>query len=183
MGYYCRCASAGGLLDTNLQLYSLQQAANGWNDLVKTIAARGLDSVDNLKERLTFILSCLGLSLSQLLGQNSPSPDKDKVDQPGKLLQNILVRSHVDPTTQLRLNSTFQEFLEYYDSVRHFGRARNEKKHRTIDRLTTQEVDRFRRMTLEVWDAVIAMYRDDDQNDLHEMNSISDLVPFKNLAE
>ena len=45
------------------------------------------------------------------------------------------------------------------------------------------ELNRFCHMTLEVWDAVIAMYRDDNQNDLNELSSISDLVPFKNLAE
>ena len=67
--------------------------------------------------------------------------------------------------------------------MRHFGKNRDEKNYRTIDRLTRQELDRFCRMTIEVWDVVIEMYQGDDQNDLHEIRSISEVVPFKNLAE
>jgi hypothetical protein len=140
--YYCRRESEGSALSTNLQLYSLREAAKGWNDLVETITLRGLGGVDELKERLVFILVCLGLSLSQLLGQNSPFPDRDRMDQPGALLSNILARSHVDRTTRRRLYSTFQDFLSYYDSVRHFGRDRDEKNYRTIDRLTIEEMMR-----------------------------------------
>lgn len=44
-------------------------------------------------------------------------------------------------------------------------------------------LNRFCRMTIEVWDVVIAMYRDDDQNDLREISSISELVQFKNPAD
>ena len=182
MHYYCYLDSAGSQPRTNLQLHSLQEAAKDWNDLVEAIAARGLGGVDDLKERTAFILNSLGLSLAQLLGQNSPSPDKNKIDQPGDLLSKILARSHVDRTARRRLNSTFQEFLSYYDSVRHFGKSRDEKNYRTIDRLTIQELDRFRRMTIEVWDAIIA-YKDDDQNNLHQMRSICEVVFFRNLAE
>ena len=183
MRYYCRRDSAGSPLRTNLQLYSLRQAAIGWNDLIQASATRELDGVDDLTERLAFILVCLGLSLSQLLGQNLPSSDNDRMDQPGALLGKILARSRVDWTTRRRLNNTFAKFLPYYDSVRHFGKNRDEKNYRTIDRLTRQELDRFCRMTIEVWDVVIEMYQGDDQNDLHEIRSISEVVPFKNLAE
>ena len=130
-----------------------------------------------------FILSCLGLSLTQLIGQNVPSPDKNRMDHPGNLLGNILARSHVDQKTRRYLNRTFQDFLRYYGSLRHFGKNRNEQNYRTIDQLTIQELDRFRRMTIEIWDVVLAMFKDDDENDLYEIRSVAEVVLFKDLAE
>lgn len=184
MSYYCRRLSPASEVDTNLQLYSLQQAAEAWNDLLNSIAWReGVDRVDHLKERLVFILSCLGLSLTQLLGQNVPSPDKNKMGPPGNLLGNILACSHVDQKTRHYLNGTFQDFLRYYGSLRHFGKNRNEQHYRTIDKLTIQELDRFRRMTIEIWDVVIAIFKDDDENDLYEIRSVAEVVLFKDLSE
>jgi hypothetical protein len=177
MIYYCRLGSPATEVDTNLQLYSLQKAAENWNDLVKSIEMQGLDHVYQLKERLVFILSCFGLSLGQLLGQNFPSPDKKWMDQPGSLLGNTLTRSHIDQQKRRYLNRTFHDFLQYYDSLRHFGKNMNEKNYRTIDKLTIQEIDRFRRMTIEIWDIVIAM------NDIEEIRSIADIVLFNDLAE
>jgi hypothetical protein len=70
MPYYCHLHSTGSFPHTNLQLYSLRKAAEDWNALVDEIMARGEDGVHDLKERQSFIVNCLGLSLSQLLGQN-----------------------------------------------------------------------------------------------------------------
>jgi len=183
MSYYCHLDSSENLENTNLQLYSLQQAANGWNELVDVVANRGIDSVDHFRERLAFILSSLGLSLSQLLGQNCPSPEKDKMDQPGDLLGNLLTRAYVDRITRGRLNRTFQDFLTYYGAVRHFGENKNEQNYRTVDQLKLGELDRFRLMTIEIWDVVIAMYREDQENDLGEIRSVSEVVWFRELAE
>jgi hypothetical protein len=182
MPYYCYLDSSSRVDSTNLQLYSLQQAANSWNDLIEAIEKSGVDEVDYLKERLAFILSCFGLSLSQLLGQNSPSPNKDKMEEPSVLLGSLLANSHVDRTTQRRLNSAFRDFLSYYGAVRHFGKNKYEQNYRTIDQLTVQELDRFRRMTIEIWDIVIAIYKQDNNNDLDEIRSISEVVWFDNLA-
>ena len=138
MPYYCQYQSAGSLPHTtNLQLYSLQQAANSWNPLVTEFMALGEDGVYALKERQAFVVNCLGLSLSQLLGQNSSSPDKQKMDQ----LNSILKRSHVDRTTRHRLKNTFEEFLKYYGSTRHFGKNKDEKNYRRIEKLTMKELD------------------------------------------
>jgi hypothetical protein len=178
MPYYCHLHSTGSIAHTNLQLYSLREAASHWNTLLDNIRKRGVEGMDDLKERQVFILHCLGLSLSQLLDQNSPSPEKEKMDDPGDLLHKILVQSHADRTTRQRLNRTFQEFLAYYGSVRHFGKNKDEKNYRTIEKLTIQELDRFRRMTIEIWDTVIAMYRQDDQNDFGRMRSICEVVWF-----
>src|SRR5690242_899960 len=68
--YYCHLDSSG--TDTNLQLYSMEQAAHYWNELMGDMRHYGAARVDRLKERLVFIMNCFGLSLSQLLGQNWP---------------------------------------------------------------------------------------------------------------
>lgn len=142
MPYYSLYTSTGSLPPTNnLQLYSLKQAANSWNPLVIEFMALGEDGVHALKERQTFVVNCLGLSLSQLLGQNSPSPDKQKMDQPRDLLNSVLKRSRIDRATRHRLDSTFREFIPYYDSTRHFGRNKDEKNYRRIEKLTMKELD------------------------------------------
>ncbi len=176
MSYYCHLDSTGSLEYTNLQLYSLQKAANDWNELVDLIADHGIDHVDRPRERLVFILSCLGLSLSQLLGQNCPSPEKDKMDQPRVLLGTILIRAGVDRTKQRRLNKTFTDFLSYYGAVRHFGENKNKQNYLTVDQLTFRRLDRFLRMTIEIWDIVIAMYREDQKTDIEDFTSVSDAV-------
>lgn len=183
MSYYCHIDSSENPEHTNLQLYSLQKAANDWNELIDLAADRRIDPDDHFKERLVFILSCLGLSLSQLLGQNCPSPEKEKMDQPGGLLNTLLIRADVDRIKRRRLNRSFQDFLLYYDAIRHFGENKNEQNYRTVDQLTFRRLDRFRRMTIEIWDIIIAMYREDPKNDIDDFRSISDVVWFKDLAE
>ena len=76
MNYFCHLDSSGDLEHTNLQLYSLMKAADAWNELLNGVTDTGLNGVNYLRERLTFIVSCLGLSLSQLMGQNCPSPEQ-----------------------------------------------------------------------------------------------------------
>jgi hypothetical protein len=155
----------------------LQQAAKYWNECVDLVADGGIENVDQGRERIAFILSCLGLSLSQLLGQNCPSPETDKIDQLGQLLSALLVLASINRTLQKRLNRTFNEFLLYYDAVRHFGKNKDEKHYRMVDQLTLNKLDRFRRMTVEIWDVVIAM-----PGNKIEFRSISDVVKFKELA-
>jgi len=180
--YYCRIDSMLNLESTNLQLYSLQKAADEWNNLVDLIAEGGVDSVDRFRERLVFILVCFGLTLSQLLGQNCPSPQKDKMGQPGALLAGVLKRAHVDPTRKRRLESTFRAFLSYYNAVRHFGENRNQRNYRTVDKLTLNELNRFRLFTIEIWDVVIEMYREDEKNEIDEFRSVSEVVCFTELS-
>ena len=183
MRYYCHLDSAGDLEHTNLQLYSLKKAADGWIELLDAVKEYGVERVDHLTERLAFILSCLGLSLSQLIGQNCPSPNKEKIDQPGDLLSTLINRTNTDRTTRRRLNSIFRDFLAYYTAIRHFGKNKDEENYRTVDRLTLAELNRFRRMTIEIWDLAIAMYRQDEDNNLEEFSSVTEVVWFKELAE
>jgi hypothetical protein len=182
MTYYCHLGSPTDIGDTNLQLYSLKKAAEGWNDLVEAVHKFGADEVDHFTERLAFIISTLGLSLSQLIGQNCPLPEKEKMDQPGEMFSSLVKRTCTDRTTRRRLNGTFRDFLAYYAAIRHFGKNKNDENYHTVDRLTLAELNRFRQMTIEIWDLVIAMYRQ-DENLLGELSSVAELVYFTELAE
>ena len=98
----------------------------------------------------------------------------------GKILKN----DHVDRTKRRRLNSTFNDFLLYYDAVRHFGENKNQKNYRTIDQLTLKRLNRFVHMTVEIWDIIIEMHRKNPKNNIDDFISISDdAIPFKDLPE
>jgi hypothetical protein len=58
-------------------------------------------------------VALLGLSISQLLGQNTQSRNKEKIDAPGALLEAFLKQPPID-RTERRLISTFSEFIKYY---------------------------------------------------------------------
>ncbi len=55
MTIYYRLDTSGD--ETNLQVYSLHQAAKNWNELIDEIEQVGIDNVSDLKEKLVFILS------------------------------------------------------------------------------------------------------------------------------
>ena len=177
MRYYCHLDSSGKLGDTNLQLYSLRKAAYEWNKLVYKVNEAGVKKVNCLKERLAFITNCFGLSLSQLIGQNSPSSDKNRMEPMSKLFPNLIKGTDLDDMTQEKLKSVFEDFLNYYDAIRHFGKV----KYKSIDELTLPKLDYFRSMTIEIWDLVISKYRQDEGNDIEEFSSISEFVYFEEL--
>jgi len=178
MTYYCHSDSANNLENTNLQLYSLKKAADEWNELVDIVNKAGVERVDYLKERLAFITNCFGLSLSQLIGQNSSSSNKNRMEQPSKLFPNLLKGTDSDDVTQEKLKSEFEDFLNYYDAIRHFGKV----KYKSMDELTLSKPDYFRSMTIEIWNLVISKYRKDEGNDIEEFSSISDIVCFEKLT-
>lgn len=178
MTYYCHLDSAYNLEDTNLQLYSLEKAADEWNELVDIVNEVGVDRVNYLKERLAFITNCFGLSLSQLIGQNSPSSNNNRMEPPSKLFPNLLRGTDSDDVTKERLKSEFEDFLNYYDAIRHFGKV----KYKSMDELTLAKLDYFRSMTIEIWNLVISKYRKDEGNDIEEFSSISEFIYFKELT-
>ena len=104
MWLYCYLDSSGNIERTNLQLYSLKKAAESWNDLARVSSYPDKSEIEDFKERLVFIVNCFGLSLSQLLGQNWPSENQERIDNPDVLLSNILNCSHIEKTEQTRLN-------------------------------------------------------------------------------
>jgi len=179
MKYYCHLDSSYNVEDTNLQLYSLEKAAEEWNKIVDIVNEVGDERVNYLKERLAFITNCFGLSLSQLFGQNSPSSNKNRMEPPSKLFLNLLKGTDLDDVAQEKLKSVFEDFLNYYDAIRHFGKV----KYKSIDELTLAKLDCFRSMTIEIWDLVISMYRQDEGNDIEEFSSISEVVYFEELEK
>ena len=176
MTYYCHLDSANRIDGTNLQLYSLEKAAEEWNELLNIVNEPDFLNSNSLAERITFIINCFGLSLSQLIGQNSPSLNSNRIESPSKLLPKVL-KGISDDATQERLKSEFKDFLVYYNAIRHFGKV----KYKSVDELTLEKLDYFRRMTIEIWDIVISKYRQDKGNDIGEFSSISEIVYFKNI--
>jgi hypothetical protein len=181
MGIYYRLYTSGD--ETNLQVYSLQQAAKYWNDLINDRSKFGEEEIPDLRERLVFIVNCLGLSLSQLLGQNWPCPNKDEIDDPGTLLGSILKHAIIDRPEQKRLNKGFQEFLEYYNAVRHFGLNRDQQTYDKVDEITLIKVLAFRNLCVEIWDTILNIFKLNDENDLDDIRSITDVICFKDIAE
>lgn len=183
MKIFCYLDSSGDIDHTNLQLYSLRQAARCWNELAEELSAYGEEGVEQIKERLVFIVNCLGLSLSQLLGQNWSSKDQKKMDEPGNLLSNILNSSHVKKVDKARLNKGFQDIFRVYGAIRHFGEVKDDENYRIVHELNLSVLKRYKRITVDLWDIVIAIQRSHDLNEIEDFGSIADQVVFEELPE
>ena len=82
------------------------------------------------------------------------------------------------------MNSTFGEFLKYYGAIRHFGKNLDDKNYELVRKLTISEIDRFIKMTIQIWDLVIAIYRQDKENEIDDdVSSVSNIVSFNRLAK
>jgi len=160
--YYCYLDSGGSVESTNLQLYSLRKACDDWKDLSENYKQCG-DNTDKLKEKLAFVVSCLGLSLSQLLGQNAVNIKKE-LDAPRELLAAFLNESSYGKDKKRLLNKKFDTFIGYYDACRHFGRVKDDTKWQRIDSLTFDLVADFTQTTLDIWNAVIGHHRSEDMD-------------------
>jgi len=145
---------------TNLQLYSLKQAMKYWNDLRGDVAAYGEDAL-HVRERCVFVLSCLGLSLSQLLGQNNPTPS-DRVPFPIELVTAFVKEHGLDP----QLNADFVRFNYFYNGCRHFGLSTNGSGYYRVDQLTFPVAEQCYSFGLDLWRTVISVFKQDPQNDL-----------------
>lgn len=181
MPYYCYLNTDGGIDQTNLQLYSLEQAASNWNAIVEAVANHTLEGDGQLKERLAFTLSCLGLSLSQLLGQVCPSSNSDKIPAPDALLDTMFNRARIDRLTRNRLTRQFKDFLSYYDTVRHFGKNKQNAKYHKLDQLTLKKAEKFCSLVLEIWDVAIDLHKKNGDDDI-EIESMSEIVEFNCVA-
>ena len=163
--------------DINLQLYSLQKAAENWNELIYSIKQRTQSGDVNLrKEKLVFVLNCLGISLSQLLGQNSPSPDNVRIDDPRKALRKILSENKIDGEKRDLILDQFAEFVKYYDTGRHFGLNKDRQKYRIIDQLTLEKLDHFRCTAITICDIINKLFENGKNK------SVSELVYFADLS-
>ncbi len=167
--YYCYLDSGGSIESTNLQLYSLKKAYEEWGSLSKDYKQNG-KSAKFLKEKFVSIVSNLGLSLSQLLGQNAVIL-KQQLDRPDALLAAFLNESKYDKAKKKLLNRKFKAFIEYYDACRHFGREDGNKKWKKMDSLNFDKVKEFIQTTLDIWNAVIGHQRTKyiDAEDIEEI--------------
>ena len=133
--------------------------------MVSLIKAKG-DSGQE-KEKQVFIMNCIGLSLTQLLGQNNPSSG-----YPKDLLKNLLDNHEIDQDTRCHITIMFCEFNKYYNAGRHFSK----KKYLLIDELTIEKLDNYRRMTIKIWDIVCQLF---DENGIN--HSVADVIIFNDL--
>ena len=184
MELFCYLDSDGKIGHTNLQLYSLKMAAVSWNDLVKELLSHdSIDDISYFEQRLVFIVNCFGLSLSQLLGQNWPSDDREKIATPGTLLGNILRCSFLERAEQKRLNKGFNEITATYDAIRHFGKAKNDAIHKKVKEIDLIILKRYKQITIDIWNAVISVQRSYDVNKIEDFRSIDDKVLFEEMPE
>jgi hypothetical protein len=160
--YYYRDTSGP---DTNLQIYALRRAKEEWWELDYEIAQVGESGVCDLKERCVFVLAILGLSISQLLGQNNPSPS-ESVPFPIDLFKAFVNAHNLDSS----LIAQFESFNRAYNGVRHFGTTTSGKGHAEADSLTFQAAKRHYEFGLRVWKEVIAVFCKDASNELDDLD-------------
>lgn len=149
--------------DTNLQLYSLKQAKLQWTELERKVFSGG--SVPNLHERCVFIINILGISVSQLLGQNNPYPT-NRVPTPRDIFKSLVQKHNLSDT----LISEFDNFIDAYDSCRHFGLTADGSRHAQVSKFTYEETLNLYNFGLKVWDVVISIYKKDPENDLQDLD-------------
>lgn len=139
--------------DTNLQLYSLRQAIRHWVGLLEDFEESG-ERTDDLHERCVFAIASLGLSLSQLLGQNDPSPPSQRVREM-KTIFDSFAESFRFPDW---FKAEFSDFNNAYNGVRHFGvTATPGAGHQRANDLTFAETDRLFRCGIDVWRTIVQL--------------------------
>ena len=149
--------------DTNLQLYSLQQAKLYWSALERDLADS--DQVEHFHERCVFIICTMGLSVSQLLGQNIPEPS-GRVPSPSNIFGSLIDKHKLDA----HLKDQFREFVDTYDQCRHFGLTNDGSRHWEVSQLTLDKTRKFYSFGLVVWETIIGIFRKDPDNELEELD-------------
>lgn len=66
------------------------------------------------------------------------------MNPPSDLLGHILKNSHIGRIRRKRLNKAFQDFLPYYGAIRYFGKNKDDRSHRAVDKITMTKLDAFR---------------------------------------
>jgi hypothetical protein len=163
--YYYRQSWGVG---TNLQLHSLRQAWRLWGDLRKR---PGLLNPSRITEHCVVIIDLLGLSISQLLGQNFSHSLKGKIPSLENLWKSLLGVVSLQKDKKKSINHRFLEFLAFYDDCRHFGAVKHDK----IDTLTIEATAEYVELALDIWDAVCAHFRTTDKATL-DFNSVRNIL-------
>lgn len=149
--------------NTNLQLYSLKQAKLYWAALQCDLSSGY--GVEYFHERCVFVICTIGLSVSQLLGQNNPAPS-DSVPSPKKIFDALVDRHRLDPALKLK----FKEFIDVYDHCRHFGLTNDGSRYSQVSQVTLDKTRTQYEIGILVWDTVIGVFRRDPQNQLDELD-------------
>ena len=149
--------------DTNLQLYSLKQAKLQWAALQHDLKLG--DDVEHFHERCVFLICTIGLSVSQLLGQNNPAPSK-RVPSPKDIFDSFVDIHGLDPTLKLKL----KEFADAYDHCRHFGLTSDGSRHWQVSQVTLDKTRELYETGLLIWETVIEVFRLDPQNQLDALD-------------
>ncbi|MEI9406897.1 hypothetical protein [Mesorhizobium argentiipisi] len=148
-----------GTASTNLQLYALRQARRYWNELAANYL-QDKEATENLVERCVFIVATLGLSVSQLLGQNDPAPLAGRVASPKVIWRRFVVQHGV---TDLSADE-FDKFIDIYDAGRHFGVSPDGVGHSRLESLDFEATHRWYETAHRIWLAVINALRADPHN-------------------
>lgn len=147
--YYCYRESWG--CSTNLQLWSLYVAYKQWQELERFMAEneseRSIES--RIREQCVVIISLLGLSVSQLLGQNAPDQN-NRVPPPRILLPKVLDRLSVEKRRRDELEEEFRIFIEDYDACRHFGAI----KHDIVTAIDMKKTEKYVDLCLSIFNAI-----------------------------
>ncbi|MBZ9974385.1 MULTISPECIES: hypothetical protein [unclassified Mesorhizobium] len=148
-----------GSCSTNLQLYALLQAKRYWNVLAADYL-RDKQDTNDLVERCVFIVATLGLSVSQLLGQNDPAPTIGKIASPRSIWKRFVAKHGVTDVS----TDEFEKFMEIYDACRHFGVSPDGLGHSRLEQLDFETTRRWYNVAHLIWLAVIKALRADPQN-------------------
>jgi len=165
IAYYYRESWGVG---TNLQLHALRQAWRLWEELRSKKDALGLS---RMRERCVVIVDLLGLSLSQLLGQNLSSSSEWRVPFLKDLWGRFKDVARIPNKCQTEIDKKFQDFMAFYDDCRHFGISKHEK----INKLTAEATAGYIELALDIWDAVCDHFRADDNAAL-EFHSVREIL-------
>src|SRR5262245_44739336 len=159
--YYVRESYGSG---TNLQLYSLRKAWQCWHEL-NPKAADGRS-----RERYVLTVALRGLSLSQLLGQNT-LVSRERIPSPSQLLATFLEQIDLEEPQRSGLIARFAVFVDFYDACRHFGPPKHEK----LDQLDHATTGSFVELAIEIWDLVLTHFRTGREGSL-DVRSIRELL-------
>lgn len=165
MGLYYHFDSEGE--GTNLQLFSFRHARKLWRELESDYERLG-EKIKDLNERCVLVLTTLGLSVSQLLGQNNPN----NLRFPIEIFNDFAARESLDQ----EMTEQFKEFNTVYNDCRHFG----PDKYETVDGLTFEVTKQYFQFGLKVWREVCHKSLDEtDFKDFEEgvLDSATDAAP------
>ena len=149
--------------DTNLQLYALKQAKFQWASLQRELSEG--DHIEHFHERCVFLICTIGLSVSQLLGQNNPIPD-ERVPSPKHIFDRLVDLLGLDQALKMR----FREFIDTYDHCRHFGLTSDGSRHWQVSQVTLDKTQDLYELGLLIWETVLGVFRRDPHHELDDLD-------------